>query len=174
MGRFPGDHVTESFAKEVNTLKTVPAINDGGFKLAESIAILRYLAFKSNLIVKWYPSGLRMRARVDEYLEWHHLGLRAPFNAYFRDCWLMPRLTKQPANEKALETLRGQVNKSLDTLENVWLSQGDFLIGDDVTVADLWAICEIEQLSKDFPTESSLSLCEKSSNCEFSSSSDFL
>uniref|UniRef100_A0A6B2E898 Putative glutathione s-transferase n=1 Tax=Phlebotomus kandelakii TaxID=1109342 RepID=A0A6B2E898_9DIPT len=142
-----GDHATESFAKEVNSLKTIPSINDGGFKLAESIAILRYLASKSSLLVRWYPSGARMRARVDEYLEWHHLNVRSPLSGYFVESWLKPRYKKQPPNEAALERLSSSANKSLDLLETVWLAQGDFLIGTDVTVADLWAICEIEELT---------------------------
>uniref|UniRef100_A0A1B0CCF7 Putative glutathione s-transferase theta-1-like anoplophora glabripennis n=1 Tax=Lutzomyia longipalpis TaxID=7200 RepID=A0A1B0CCF7_LUTLO len=141
-----GDHAKDSFAKEVNSLCTIPCINDGGFKLAESIAILRYLATKSSLIIRWYPTGARMRARVDEYLEWHHLNIRAPCTGYFRKSWLEPRNTKQPPNQTTLDSLMGQVNRSLDFLENIWLAEGDFLIGSDVSVADIWAICEIEQL----------------------------
>ncbi|XP_059616294.1 glutathione S-transferase theta-1-like [Phlebotomus argentipes] len=142
-----GDHATESFAREVNNLKTIPSINDAGFKLGESIAILRYLATKSSLIVRWYPTGARMRARVDEYLEWHHLNVRAPCSGYFVESWLKPRQTKQPPNDQVLEKRHSQVNKTLDCLENVWLAEGDFLVGTDVSAADIWAICELEQLT---------------------------
>lgn len=33
----------------------------------------------------------------------------------------------------------------LDDIENLWLSQGKFIAGDEITVADLFAACEIEQ-----------------------------
>ncbi|GAB0091828.1 glutathione S-transferase theta-1 [Sergentomyia squamirostris] len=142
-----GEHATESFAKEINALKTIPCINDGGFKLAESIAILRYLATKSSLIVRWYPGGARTRARVDEYLEWHHLNVRGTLANYFSEAWLQPLLTKQAAKPEKLAVLRAKMIKSLDVLENLWLRNGDFIANNEVSVADIWAICEIEQLA---------------------------
>lgn len=34
----------------------------------------------------------------------------------------------------------------LDTFENLWLEQTSFIAGDNLTVADIFAVCEIEQL----------------------------
>ena len=37
--------------------------------------------------------------------------------------------------------------KSLDELENKWLRDKTFLIGDQISVADIFAACEVEQTS---------------------------
>lgn len=34
---------------------------------------------------------------------------------------------------------------NLDVIENVWLQKADFLTGQQLTVADIFAACEIEQ-----------------------------
>ncbi|XP_055693139.1 glutathione S-transferase theta-3-like [Lutzomyia longipalpis] len=142
-----GDQFTESFSDEVNKLRTIPCINDEGFKVAGSVTIVRYLAEKTDEITQWYPVDAQKRARVDEYLEWHHLNTRTPLSGYFVASWLIPRKTRKPPNAKKMEKLRNEVNKSLDLLENLWLRSGDFLIDNQLTIADIWAVCEIEQLS---------------------------
>lgn len=42
-----------------------------------STAILLYLSRKYNTPDHWYPSDIQKRARVDEYLSWHHANIRA-------------------------------------------------------------------------------------------------
>ena len=37
---------------------------------------MRYLVQKYKLSDHWYSSDLQKRAKVDEYLEWHHQNLR--------------------------------------------------------------------------------------------------
>ena len=44
--------------------------------LGESHTIMRYLALTNNA-GDWYPTDLRKRAKVDEYLDMHHSSLRA-------------------------------------------------------------------------------------------------
>lgn len=46
---------------------------DNDFKLAESIAIYRYLASEHKIADNWYPKDSKKRAKVDEYLEWQHV-----------------------------------------------------------------------------------------------------
>ena len=41
-----------------------------------SSAIMTYLVGKFNLPDHWYPSDLKKRAKIDEYLHWHHKFLR--------------------------------------------------------------------------------------------------
>lgn len=41
-----------------------------------SSAIMTYLVGKYNLPDHWYPSDLKKRAKIDEYLHWHHKFLR--------------------------------------------------------------------------------------------------
>ncbi|NXU01309.1 GSTT1 transferase, partial [Buphagus erythrorhynchus] len=77
-----GQHKTEEFRK-VNMLMKVPALKDGSFTLAESIAILLYLVQKFKTPDHWYPSDLQKRARVDEYLSWQHANIRAKGSKLF-------------------------------------------------------------------------------------------
>ena len=37
-----------------------------------SVAIMKYLISKYNLPENWYPSDLKQRARVDEFIGWYH------------------------------------------------------------------------------------------------------
>lgn len=49
-----------------------------------STAILRYLCDSRNLADHWYPSDLKKRAKIDEYLSWHHTNLRMGAAMHFR------------------------------------------------------------------------------------------
>ncbi len=54
----------------INPSGLVPALDDDGFVLTESGAILRYLAAKSGSLA--YPADLQARARIDELMEWFY------------------------------------------------------------------------------------------------------
>ena len=63
----------------INPLKKVPAIHDteNDLYLAESHTILRYLCLKFDLPEQWYPrSDLSRHAKLNEFLDYHHLGTR--------------------------------------------------------------------------------------------------
>lgn len=47
-----------------------------------------------------------------------------------------------------IEKLEKDVAGVLDDVERLWLSQGNFVSGNEVSVADIFAACEIEQLRK--------------------------
>lgn len=67
-----GEHFTAEYEK-INRFKKIPCIVDKDFKLAESVAIYRYLASEYKIDDSWYPKDTKKRARVDEYLEWQHV-----------------------------------------------------------------------------------------------------
>jgi len=60
----------------LNPVGGVPTLEDDDFVLAESHAILRYLAAREGRD-DLYPAAPRDRARVDEFLDRFHTGLRA-------------------------------------------------------------------------------------------------
>lgn len=67
---FTGEHMTDEY-KAINKFQKVPCIVDhDGFKLSESIAILRYLDRKNEypLLKPLYPEDSKTRALVDEFL----------------------------------------------------------------------------------------------------------
>lgn len=63
---------------DLNPVGGIPAIDDDGFVLAESHAILRYLA-RRQARADLYPAAAGEQARVDEFLERFHTGIRAAF-----------------------------------------------------------------------------------------------
>lgn len=118
------------------------------FKLAESIAILRYLAREFTVPDHWYPRDSRRRARVDEYLEWQHSNTRLHCAGYVRYVWRGP-LRGETMDPRVAKRLKAEMVGCLDFIEtNVLQRDVHFIAGDEISIADLVAACEIEQPSK--------------------------
>ena len=64
---FTGEHYKQPF-EAINPNHLVPVLEDDGFRLTESSAILKYLADKIQSPA--YPKDLRQRARVNERMDW--------------------------------------------------------------------------------------------------------
>ncbi|XP_033154970.1 glutathione S-transferase theta-1 [Drosophila mauritiana] len=139
------EQLTDEY-KKINRFQKVPAIVDGGFHLSETIAIIRYLADKGQFDEKLYPKTLEDRARVDEFLEWQHLNIRLACSLYFRDAWLFPMngIAPKPKPEQIQALIEG-VENNLGLLERLWL-ENDFLVGKNLTMADILGSSEINQL----------------------------
>lgn len=123
--------------KAVNPNALVPVLDDDGFVLTESAAILRYLANKTGS--RAYPAELRARARVDEAMAWF-------YSNYYKDYGyglVYPQLFphhKRPTDEAhagAIDWGRKQSLRWLDVLEQHFLGHGNaYLCGDTLTLAD--------------------------------------
>ena len=74
----PFDLPRPSWYLAVNPVGGIPALDDGGIVLAESHAILRYLAARERRD-DLYPADLRARATVDEFLDRWALTFRPAF-----------------------------------------------------------------------------------------------
>ena len=98
----------------------MPAISDGDINLFESHTILRYLHETRNLPDHWYPKDPRKRAKVDEYLDWHHNGLRLGAGGYLFRKYLSP-LTGKPAPKEAIQESIVIFQKALTLMEKYWL-----------------------------------------------------
>ncbi|KAE8573771.1 hypothetical protein A483_HHAL012259 [Halyomorpha halys] len=110
------------------------------------VGILRYLCREKNVPDHWYPKESKAQAKVDEFIEWQHLGLRLPCGFYFRLQWLEPKITGKPPKESDLKRFKALMLSSCDTMENIWLNNNKkFLFGDHLTIADLLAVMELEQ-----------------------------
>jgi len=128
--RFPSRH------------KAVPVLNDNGFVLTESHAILTYLAEKN----EWYdlyPSDLIFRAKVNEYLHWHHRSVREATYAFFAPT-VNPggKQKNQPNPVKAKETL-GMLESIIDS------GTSGFIVDSEMrgpTLADISCYTEVGQL----------------------------
>ncbi|KAK1893352.1 Glutathione S-transferase theta-1 [Dissostichus eleginoides] len=58
---------------------------------------------------------------------------------------LLPAQTGSPVEEQHLMGALSQLQETLDQLESMFLRRQPFLCGDDITVADLLAVCELMQ-----------------------------
>ncbi|MCW8807845.1 MAG: glutathione S-transferase family protein [Rhodanobacter sp.] len=115
----------------------VPMLDDDGFRLTESGAILRYLAAKTGSAA--YPTDLQARARVDEMMEWF-------YSNYYKDLgygMVYPQLFphhKRPSDEAHAATIawgRDKARHWLGILDTRILGQDSrFLCGDQITLAD--------------------------------------
>uniref|UniRef100_A0A240PLM9 Glutathione S-transferase theta class 2 n=1 Tax=Anopheles christyi TaxID=43041 RepID=A0A240PLM9_9DIPT len=140
------EHHTKEYQKNVNRYGKVPCIAEQNFRLAESVAIYRYLCREYPIPRHWYPDDTVHQARIDEYLSWQHLNLRADISLYFFHVWLNPRLAKEE-NAYKTERLRLRLDGILNFFEQEFLCNGknNFISGDSISIADLSAACEIEQ-----------------------------
>jgi len=123
--------------RAVNPNGLVPALDDDGFVLTESGAILRYLAGRFDSPA--YPVDLQARARVDEAMEWF-------YSNYFKDFGyglVYPQLLphhQRPGEEAQAVTIEWGREKSrhwLEILDRDLIGPGrSFLCGDRPTLAD--------------------------------------
>uniref|UniRef100_V5H2P1 Glutathione S-transferase n=1 Tax=Anoplophora glabripennis TaxID=217634 RepID=V5H2P1_ANOGL len=143
-----GEHLTEEFKEKLSKFQKVPFIHDGDFKLTESVGIARYLSREYPIKDHWYPKNSKRQAKIDEYLEWHHLGIRFHCSSYFIAKWVNPMLTGRQPKTAKLELLKNNMNDSLDKFEELFLSDGPFISGNEISFGDVQAACEIEQPSK--------------------------
>ncbi|XP_006903014.1 PREDICTED: glutathione S-transferase theta-1-like [Elephantulus edwardii] len=131
------------YSLDQNPLGKVPALRDGDFRLAESVAILLYLSRKFQPAEHWYPPGLQARARVDEYLAWQHSAIQLPATNVYLCKSLLPYFSGQPVDSAKLETLLGRLEPSLEHLDQKVLTARPFLATDQISLADLVVFSEL-------------------------------
>ncbi|XP_033947335.1 glutathione S-transferase theta-1a [Pseudochaenichthys georgianus] len=141
-----GQQYSEEFGK-INVMRKVPVMKDGSFVLTESVAILKYMLQKhsSSLADHWYPADLQQRARVNEYLSWQHMNLRAHGSKVFLLKTVFPVIMGSEVPKEKMDTAVQDLNQSLQMLEDKFLQNKPFIVGDKISVADLVAIVEIIQ-----------------------------
>jgi glutathione S-transferase len=120
----------------INPAGLVPAIDDNGFTLGESGAILLYFC-ESKRLENWYPSDARVRARVTYWMHWHHFNSRLSTTKI-----LHPIVDREPV----VEADRASYAASMAFLDN-HLATNVFVGGTEhPTIADLIIIPELDQL----------------------------
>uniref|UniRef100_H9GJT1 glutathione transferase n=1 Tax=Anolis carolinensis TaxID=28377 RepID=H9GJT1_ANOCA len=139
-----GQVFSEEFNK-INILRKVPVLKDGDFTLEESTAILLYLTRKYNTPSHWYPPDMKKRARVDEFLAWQHSNLRPCASKILWLRVVIPLfLGQQVPSEKVQDALE-ELNIALQKLEEKFLQDRPFMIGNEISLADLVAVVELMQ-----------------------------
>ncbi|XP_030580384.1 glutathione S-transferase theta-1b isoform X2 [Archocentrus centrarchus] len=139
-----GEHYGEEFGK-ISPIRKVPALRDGDFCLAESAAIMLYLAEKFKTPDFWYPADLQQRARVNEYLSWQHTAIRMHGSKIFWLRLLIPKVMGVEVPQEKMDSAFEDLQSSLKLFEEKFLQDRPFIVGDHITLADLVAIVEIMQ-----------------------------
>ena len=141
-----GQQYGEEFGK-INILRKVPVMKDGSFILTESNAILKYLVqkYSSSVADHWYPAELQQRARVNEYLSWQHMNLRAMGSKVFLLRTLYPTIMGSEAPKEKMDAAVEDLKQALSLLEEKFLQNKPFIIGDKISLADLVAVVDITQ-----------------------------
>lgn len=57
-------------------------------------------------------------------------------------------MTNTPAKPDQVAEYEGRMIDCLDQLENIWLKESPFLVGDKITIADILGATEVEQPRK--------------------------
>lgn len=116
---------------KLNPNGKVPALDDNGFVLWESQAILRYLAVKHGAAT-WYPTNLKKRAAVEQWLDWHQSRLAPEVGKLAMHTLFLGA----KASPQAIEDAKSGLAKILPVMENA-LARQPYVASDNPTLADL-------------------------------------
>ncbi|KAF7272767.1 glutathione S-transferase D1-like [Rhynchophorus ferrugineus] len=128
-----GEHLTPEFLK-INPQHTIPTIDDNGFSLWESRAIMGYLVNAYGKDDSLYPKDAKKRALVDQRLYFDIGTLYARFADYYYPVFFMGSSYDPAKLEKINDAF-----KFLDT----FLEGQDFAAGSNLTIADLALVATV-------------------------------
>ena len=139
----------------VNPRGTIPAIDDNGVILWESHAILIYLCEKYSWYDLW-PDALVARAKVNQYLHFHHRNTREVVVQWSRALWPAVFEVEDPDETwfrrntfSGLQNNSRVVNDALEIIDGM-LATSTFIAGPTVTLADISAYEELGQNQKKY------------------------
>lgn len=124
-----GAHKSEDFLA-LNPTGRVPVLDDDGFVLSESHAIMKYVVAKSGTY-EFYPIDVKKRAEVDMWLDWNHTKLNPPVQSLIIQVMFMG----ENADQALVGKSRSEASDALAILETA-LAAGSS-IGGTLTLADL-------------------------------------
>uniref|UniRef100_A0A672Z1I7 glutathione transferase n=1 Tax=Sphaeramia orbicularis TaxID=375764 RepID=A0A672Z1I7_9TELE len=132
-----GQQYSDEFGK-VSVMRKVPVMKDG-IPAAET----------SSLVPDhWYPD-LQLRARVNEYLSWQHMTIRAQGSKVFLLRAMFPIIMGSEAPKDKMDAAVEELKQSVDLLEQKFLQDKAFLVSDRICVADVVAVVELMQVQED-------------------------
>jgi glutathione S-transferase len=129
-GAFGGNDSPRYLAMNPNGL--VPTIDDDGFVLSESNAIVRYLAARHAATALW-PEALQARAQVDRWMEWQS----TEWTPSMRDAfWQLVRVAPESRDAAVVQASRKKGEKLAGILD-AHLATRRWIAGEGFTLADL-------------------------------------
>ena len=133
---FTGEQYKQPF-EAINPNHLVPVLEDDGFRLTESSAILKYLADKIESPA--YPKDLRQRARVNERMDWINTQVCRDFAYGFVYPQIFP-MHKRPSAEVQAATVAWGRERAIGWMkvldEHLIGPEKNYLCGEQMTIAD--------------------------------------
>ena len=118
--------------RKLNPNGLVPTIDDEGFILWESNAIVRYLAAKHTAGTLW-PTDLKVRADADRWMDWCTSTLWPAFRPVF---WNLIRTPADKRSQKEIDEGSQKTGELLTRLDG-YLAGRKFVAGDQLTIGDI-------------------------------------
>ena len=122
---------SEEYGK-LNPNRLVPTIDDDGFILWESYAIIRYLCRQYGMGTLW-PQDPKQSALADQWMEWTNSRFMGTFFPVF---WALIRTDKQAQNHDKITQLARATGELLQIVENN-LEDKKYMVGDQISMGDI-------------------------------------
>jgi glutathione S-transferase len=129
-GAFGGNKTPEYL--RMNPNGKIPVIDDDGFVLWESNAIVRYLAAKHGAGTLW-PTDLRQRADADRWMDWQATELTPAM----RDAFMQLVRAAPESRSQALVDASNAATEPMMAILDAHLAGRDFLCGGRFTMGDV-------------------------------------
>ena len=134
-----GEHKKDAYLA-VTSFGRVPAMDDNGYKLAESGAICRYLACRAGSGL--YPDDVKIRGQIDQWMDFaaHHIRTNMSkilFNKIFAP------MIGLPVDEKSMADGEKFLTANLPSVDAALAGRG-FIVGDALSLADIALIAAME------------------------------
>ena len=121
----------------ISPIGQVPAIEaDGGVRVFDSLAIIKYVALKSNSTL--YPKDFTKQIAVDSWLQFGSFEVGEPISKLCWQRFWKPKLTKREPDLSYCERLEKQLSFGAPKLDRM-LGDHEYISGDSFTVADIAA-----------------------------------
>jgi glutathione S-transferase len=124
--------------RNLNPNGLVPTIEEDGFVLWESNAIVRYLAAKHSAGQLW-PEDHNIRAEADKWMDWQNTTFWPTFRPLF---WNLVRTAPDQRDAHAMEESRLKTAEILGYLDT-HLKNRAYIVGDALTMGDIPMGCAI-------------------------------
>ncbi len=129
--------------RAMNPNGVVPVIDDDGFVLWESNAIVRYLAARHGHGTL-SPTDVQARADADRWMDWQSATLYPSVNPVF---WQLIRTDPDKRNVALIESSCIEVEQKLAVL-NAHLASHEFVTGKTMTMGDIPLACTVNRWTK--------------------------
>ena len=134
-----GEHKSSEFIK-INPVGKVPAIDDEGFRLFESDAIIRYLARKTES--QLYPQDNKARAQIDQWIEFAYNHILVNMGMVLFNRRFATSMGTTP-NEQSIAAGEKYLNQYLPLIEKQFANT-PYICGAEMSLADIALLASIE------------------------------